>query len=188
GASLQRMSLPAGPSRPADPAPPAARPLVAHRLRAIGPTIFAEMTDLARRTGAINLGQGFPDSDGPAPMLAAACDAITGGANQYPPATGLPELRAAIAAHRAQRYGTVYDADTEVLVTAGATEAIAAAFLSLCDDGDEVVVFDPCYDSYPATIAMAGGRVRPVALRPGPTGFTFDPDELRAAAAGPRTR
>lgn len=162
------------------------------RMRGFGTTIFAEMTALAVRTGAINLGQGFPDTDGPAAMLEVAAEAIRSGgalANQYPPGPGVPELRAAIAAQRRARYGLEYDPDTEVLVTVGATEGIAAALLALTGPGDEVVVFEPYYDSYAAMISLAGAVRRPVTLRPeGPGGrFTFDPDELRAAI-GPRTR
>ncbi|MGY3676827.1 pyridoxal phosphate-dependent aminotransferase [Streptomyces sp. TE33382] len=152
-----------------------------------GPTIFSEMTALAQRAGAANLGQGFPDSDGPPGMLEAARNAITRGMNQYPPATGLPELRAAIAERRAADHGVTYDPDTEVVVTAGATEAIAAALLGLGDPGDEVVVFDPLYDSYSACLAMARLRPVPVLLEYDGTRFTFDPDALRRAI-GPRTR
>src|SRR4051794_3015277 len=148
-----------------------------------GTTIFAEMTALALQTGAVNLGQGFPDTDGPSGMLDRAQRAIGEGINQYPPGPGLPPLRQAIAAHREARYGLHYDPDGEVLVTVGATEAIAASILAFCETGDEVVVFEPYYDSYAATIALAGAVRKPVTLRPdGPTGrFTFDPDELRAA-------
>ncbi len=165
-----------------------ADPLVP-RLREFGTTIFAEMTALAIRLGAVNLGQGFPDTDGPAEMLSVAQRAIAAGANQYPPGPGVPELRAAIAGHRSARYGLDYDPDGEVLVTVGATEAITSALLALCDRGDEVVVFEPFYDSYPAAIALSGAVRRPVTLRPdGPTGrFSFDPAELEAAI-GPATR
>ncbi|MDQ6874717.1 MAG: pyridoxal phosphate-dependent aminotransferase [Actinomycetota bacterium] len=154
-----------------------------------GTTVFAEMTALAARTGAINLGQGFPDSDGPAAVLDAAVAAIHAGANQYPPGPGMPALRGAIAAHQLDHYGLRYDPDSEVLVTVGATEAISAALLALCEAGDEVVVFEPYYDSYAAAIALAGAIRRPVTLRPAGAGgrFTFDPDQLRAAM-GPRTR
>jgi N-succinyldiaminopimelate aminotransferase len=150
-------------------------------------TVFAEMTALARRTGAINLGQGFPDSDGPSELLSAAAEAVLAGHNQYPPLPGVPELREAIARQRHEDYGTGYDPDTEVLVTAGATEAIAAAIAALVPPGDEVVVFEPFYDSYGAAIALAGARRRTVRLRPSGDRFTFDPTEL-AAAVGPRTR
>ncbi|MDP9241230.1 MAG: pyridoxal phosphate-dependent aminotransferase [Actinomycetota bacterium] len=153
-----------------------------------GTTIFAEMTALAIRTGAVNLGQGFPDTDGPASMIDAAVAAIRAGVNQYPPGPGMPGLREAIAAHRRARYGLTFDPDTEVLVTVGATEAIAASLLALCDPGDEVIVFEPYYDSYAAAIALAGAVRRPVTLRPSAEGrFTFDPSEL-LAVVGPRTR
>lgn len=158
------------------------------RMRPFTSTIFAEMTALAARTGAINLGQGFPDTDGPERMLAVAADAIRGGVNQYPPGPGRVELRTAVAEHRSARYGLDYDADREVLVTVGATEGIAAAVLALVEPGDEVVVFEPFYDSYAAVIALAGGVLRPVAVRPDAAGaFTFDEHELRATV-GPRTR
>ncbi|RCV51128.1 pyridoxal phosphate-dependent aminotransferase [Marinitenerispora sediminis] len=165
-------------------------PLVA-RMRGFGETIFAEMTRLAAETDAINLGQGFPDTDGPRSLLAGAARRIEQGVNQYPPGPGRPELRAAVAADRSARYGLEYDPDTEVYVTVGATAGITAAVLGLVEPGDEVVVFEPMYDSYPAAIAMAGGVRRAVTLRPDPSDeggrFAFDPDELRAAV-GPRTR
>jgi N-succinyldiaminopimelate aminotransferase len=162
-------------------------PLVA-RLRPFGTTIFSEMSALAVRTGSVNLGQGFPDTDGPPEMLAAAADALRSGANQYPPLPGIPALRAAIAAHEQRFWGLSRDPDTEVVVTAGATEAIAASILGLCEPGDEVVCFEPYYDSYAASIALAGAVRRPVTLRPGPDGrYGFDEGELRAAF-GPRTR
>jgi N-succinyldiaminopimelate aminotransferase len=155
------------------------------RLQGFGTTIFAEMSALAVRTGSINLGQGFPDTDGPAVVADAAVDAIRAGHNQYPPGPGIPELRAAIARHQRRFYGLEYDADTEILVTAGATEAIAATMLSLCEVGDEVVTFEPFYDSYSATIAMAGAQRRVVTLRP--PDYSFDPGALEAAIT-PRTR
>ncbi|HEY0001360.1 MAG TPA: pyridoxal phosphate-dependent aminotransferase [Actinoplanes sp.] len=162
-------------------------PLV-ERMRAFGTTIFTEMSALAARTGAINLGQGFPDTDGPPEMLAAAAEALRGGANQYPPLAGIPALRAAITAHEQRFWGLTRDPDSEVVVTAGATEAVAAAILGLCEPGDEVVCFEPYYDSYAASIALAGAVRRPVTLRPGPGGrYAFDEGELRAAF-GPRTR
>lgn len=157
-------------------------------MRGFGTTIFAEMSALAQATDAVNLGQGFPDFDGPTPMLEAAAQAIRDGVNQYPPGPGTPQLREAVVAHQQRFYGLGYDPATEVVVTAGATEAVTAAVLALCEAGDEVVVLDPLYDSYAAAVALAGAVVRPVALRPGPDGrFGFDPDELRAAF-GPRTR
>jgi N-succinyldiaminopimelate aminotransferase len=161
--------------------------VLATRLRDFRSTIFAEMTALAVRTGALNLGQGFPDTDGPAELLAAAQEAIAGGLNQYPPAAGLPALRQAVAAQREREYGQSYDPAAEVYVTFGATEAVAATMLGLCEPGDEVVVFEPYYDSYAAAIAMAAA-VRKVVLleRDGDT-FGFDPDALRAAIT-PRTR
>ncbi|MDT7799621.1 MAG: N-succinyldiaminopimelate aminotransferase [Actinomycetota bacterium] len=161
-------------------------PLVG-KFAAFRSTIFAEMTDLANRTGAINLGQGFPDSDGPSELLSAAAEAVLSGHNQYPPLPGVPALRTAIAEQRAADYGTPYDPDTEILVTAGATEAIAATIAALVPAGDEVLVFEPYYDSYGAAIALAGAVRRTVRLRPVGDRFTFDPDEL-AAAVTPRTR
>ncbi|WP_285583980.1 pyridoxal phosphate-dependent aminotransferase [Herbidospora sp. NBRC 101105] len=155
------------------------------RMREFGPTIFAEMTALAVRTGAINLGQGFPDEDGPAAMLDVATQAILGGRNQYAPGIGVPELRQAVSEHAKETQGLSYDPDTEILVTVGATEAIAAAVLALVEPGDEVIVFEPYYDSYPAAIALAGGTRRAVPLRPVDGRFTFDPADLRAT---PKTR
>ena len=155
------------------------------RLQPFGTTIFAEMSALAVETGAINLGQGFPDTDGPEIVKQAAIDAIRAGHNQYPPGIGIPELRAAIRAHQQRFYGLEYDADREILVTAGATEAVAAALIALCGPGDEVVMFEPYYDSYAACVAMAGATRRVVTLRT--PDYTFDPDELRAAIT-PRTK
>jgi N-succinyldiaminopimelate aminotransferase len=157
------------------------------RLSGIGTTIFSEMTALAQRTGAVNLGQGFPDADGPASMLAAATEAIRSGRNQYPPVDGLPELKQAVVDERAKRYGIEYDPATEFVATAGATEAIAAALIGLCEPGDEVVLFEPYYDSYLANLAMAGLTHKPVQLRVIDKRFTFDPDDLRRAVDG-RTR
>jgi N-succinyldiaminopimelate aminotransferase len=165
-----------------------ARPALTSRLAGFGTTIFSEMSALAVATGAINLGQGFPDRDGPPEVLEAAIEAIRGGLNQYPPGPGMPVLREAVARHQQRFYGLAVDPDEEVLVTAGATEALAAALLGLLDGGDEVVVFEPMYDSYAACIAMAGATVVPVLLRPEADGrYGFDPAELRAAV-GPRTR
>ncbi|MFJ4617529.1 pyridoxal phosphate-dependent aminotransferase [Streptomyces sp. NPDC088812] len=167
-----------------------ARPFLNRRLAAFGTTIFAEMSALAVRTGAINLGQGFPDTDGPEEIREAAVRALRDGrGNQYPPGPGVPELRTAVAEHQRRRYGLSFDPDTEVLVTAGATEAIAAALLALLEPGDEVVALEPYYDSYAACIAMAGGTRVPVTLRPDPEGarFRLDLDELRDAVTD-RTR
>ena len=152
----------------------------------MGTTIFAEMSALAVRTGSVNLGQGFPDTDGPPAVAQAAADAVLQGrGNQYPPGPGVPELRRAIVDHQRRFYGLEYDPDTEVLVTAGATEAIAAAMLALVEPGDEVIAFEPYYDSYAASIAMAGGTRVPVTLRPP----AFRPDlAALAAAVTPRTR
>jgi N-succinyldiaminopimelate aminotransferase len=149
------------------------------------PTIFAEMSALALQTGAINLGQGFPDEDGPEEVLEAARRAITDGVNQYPPGTGFAVLRSAIAEHQRRFYGLDPDPDTEVLVTAGATEALAATILALVDEGDEVLTLEPFYDSYAAIIALSRGVHRTVALRA--PDFQPDPDELRRAVSG-RTR
>lgn len=158
------------------------------RLRPFTSTIFAEITELARRTGAVNLGQGFPDTDGPAGMLQAAQRAIADGVNQYPPGAGEPELRAAISEHRRAHYGIEHDPEGEVLVTVGATEAITASMLALIEPGDEVVLVEPYYDSYPVAVAMAGGVRRTVGLRQGPDHrFELDLAALRAAV-GPRTR
>ena len=150
-------------------------------------TIFAEMTALAVRTGAVNLGQGFPDTDGPAGMLEAARSAIASGHNQYPPGPGIPELRNAIAEQRAACYGLVHDPDTEVLVTVGATEAISAALLALVGQGDEVLLIEPYYDSYPAAVALAGATRRCVPLVADGDRFTLDVDAL-ASAITPATK
>jgi N-succinyldiaminopimelate aminotransferase len=154
----------------------------ATRLDGLGTTIFTEMTALAVRTGAINLGQGFPDTDGPAAVIEGAVQALRGGANQYAPLPGVPELRDAIFAHQRRCYGLEPE---DLLVTFGATEAIASAILGLCDPGDEVIVIEPYYDSYPAVIAFAGAQRRTVTLRP--PEFRLEADALRAAV-GPRTR
>ncbi|CAB4589080.1 MAG: pyridoxal phosphate-dependent aminotransferase [Actinobacteria bacterium] len=160
-------------------------PHLTAKLQGFGTTIFAEMSALAVATGSVNLGQGFPDTDGPAEVLDAAVDAIRSGQNQYPPGPGLPVLRTAIAEHQQRFYGLTYDPDSEVLVTAGATEALAGALLGLLDTGDEVVLFEPMYDSYQACIALAGATARPVTLRP--PDYGFDLDELRAAIT-PKTK
>ncbi len=152
------------------------------KLAGYGTTIFAEMSALAVKTGAINLGQGFPDSDGPPEVLDAAVSAIRSGLNQYPPGLGVPELRKAIADHQKRFYGLQIDPEREVLVTAGATEAIASVLLGMLEVGDEVVVFDPMYDSYQACISLAGARAVPVLLTPGEDGrYHFDAAVLRAA-------
>jgi N-succinyldiaminopimelate aminotransferase len=152
--------------------------MLVQRMRPYTSTIFAEMSALALRTGAINLGQGFPDTDGPPSLLADAAANVTRGINQYPPGIGVPALREAVAAHQARFYGREID-PPDVLVTTGATEAIASAVLALCEPGDEVVAFQPYYDSYAATVALAGAVLKAVPLRP--PAFGFDPDELRAA-------
>jgi N-succinyldiaminopimelate aminotransferase len=164
---------------------PRRQPYLASRLQGLGTTVFAEMSALAERTGSINLGQGFPDRDGPSEVAEGAIDAIRHGRNQYPPGPGVAELRQAIAAHQKRFYGLDFDPDREVLVTAGATEAITAAILALCETGDEVVVFEPFYDSYGAAAAMAGVQLKAVPLEP--PDWSFDPDRL-SGAVSPRTR
>jgi N-succinyldiaminopimelate aminotransferase len=159
--------------------------VIASRLAGFGTTIFTEMSALAERTGAVNLGQGFPDEDGPASMLDAAAAAMREGFNQYAPLGGVPALRTAIAEHQARFYGLEVDPDAGVQVTFGATEAISAAMLGLLEPGDEVVVFEPLYDSYAAAIAMAGAERRVVTLRP--PDWAWDSAALEAAI-GPRTR
>ncbi len=151
----------------------------ARRLENIPPTIFTTMSALAVRTGAVNLGQGFPDQDGPPAVLDVAVAALRGGRNQYAPGPGAPELREAVARHQQRLYGIDLDPDSQVVVTAGATEAIAAAVLGLVDPGDEVAVVEPFYDSYQATIEMAGGVRRPVGIRRTEAGFRLDVDQLR---------
>jgi N-succinyldiaminopimelate aminotransferase len=159
--------------------------MLASRLHGIPPTIFSEMSALAVRTGALNLGQGFPDVDGPPEVIAEAVAALQHGANQYAPGIGIPALRQAIARHQRRHYGIDLDPDSEVVVTTGCTEGIAAALLGLVNPGDEVIVLEPYYDSYVAMIQMAGGVRRPVTLRS--PDFRLDTDELRAAVTG-RTR
>ena len=159
--------------------------MIAARLRPFGTTIFSEMSALAARTGAINLGQGFPDTDGPAEIMLAVETAMRSGhANQYAPIAGVPELCAAIAEHQRRHYGLVVDPHDGVQVTFGATEAIAATMLGLLEAGDEVIVIEPFYDSYAATIALAGATRRLVTLRP--PDFVLDLDALAAAAPGAR--
>jgi N-succinyldiaminopimelate aminotransferase len=162
------------------------RPLLNRRMTGMGTTIFAEMSALAVATGSVNLGQGFPDTDGPREIAQAAAAAILDGhGNQYPPGPGIPALRQAVAEHQRRFYGLDFDPDGEVLVTAGATEAVAAALLALIEPGDEVIAFEPYYDSYAACVALAGGVRVPVTLRP--PSFRPDLDALRAAIT-PRTR
>ncbi|WP_197373180.1 pyridoxal phosphate-dependent aminotransferase [Mycolicibacterium baixiangningiae] len=157
------------------------------RLRPYAVTVFAEMSALATRVGAVNLGQGFPDEDGPASMLEVARNAIADGVNQYPPGPGIAPLREAIAAQRKRTFGVDYDPETEVLVTAGATEAIAAAVLGLVEPGSEVLLIEPFYDSYSPVIAMAGCHRVAVPMTQHGRGFAIDVDGLRRAIT-PRTR
>ncbi|WP_037601224.1 pyridoxal phosphate-dependent aminotransferase [Streptacidiphilus rugosus] len=162
------------------------RPLLNRRLAGMGTTIFAEMSALATATGSINLGQGFPDTDGPREIAEAAARAVlTGKGNQYPPGPGIPELRSAVAEHQQRFHGLHYDPDGEVLITAGATEAIAASLLALLEPGDEVIAFEPFYDSYAACIAMAGAQRIPLTLRA--PSFRPDLERLRSLIT-PRTR
>jgi N-succinyldiaminopimelate aminotransferase len=156
--------------------------MLASRLAGFGTTIFTEMSALAERTGSINLGQGFPDEDGPSAVLEAAVQAIRDGHNQYAPLPGVPALVDAIAEHQRARYGLEHEA---IQVTFGATEAITAALLGLCEPGDEVVALDPFYDSYRAGAALAGARLVGVPLTP--PAWRFDPEQL-AAAITSRTR
>ena len=143
------------------------------------------MSALAVSTGSVNLGQGFPDSDGPPALLQAAQQAIADGHNQYPPGLGIPELRGAIAQHQQRHYGVTLDPDTDVLVTTGATEALTAALLAFVEPGDDVVALEPFFDSYPAAVQLAGGRLRGVVLEP--PDFGLDVERLRAAVTD-RTR
>jgi N-succinyldiaminopimelate aminotransferase len=160
-------------------------PYLNARLQGYTSTIFSEMSALAVATGSLNLGQGFPDVDGPDSIKQAAIRAIEAGHNQYPPLNGIGELRSAIAWHQKRYNGLDFDPDTEILVTAGATEAIAASLLSLCETGDEVVMFEPYYDSYAACTAMAGAQRRVVQLRA--PDWSFDPEALERAITD-RTR
>ena len=153
----------------------------ARRLEGVGSTIFAEMSALAVRTGAVNLGQGFPDTSGPAAVVDVAVEAMRAGRNQYPPGHGAPELIEAVIEHQQRHYGIPLSAE-QVVVTTGATEAIAAALLGLVDPGDEVVVLEPYYDSYRAMIQFCGGVRRPVTLRA--PDFRLDPAALEAAVTG----
>jgi N-succinyldiaminopimelate aminotransferase len=153
---------------------------LARRLHQVPPTIFTTMSALAVRTGAINLGQGFPDTDGPPAMIEAAVTALRDGRNQYAPGPGVPELREAVARHQQRCYGIELDPGSEVVVTAGATEAVAAAVLAMVDPGDEVAVLEPFYDAYLATIEMAGGVRRSVGMRRKGDEFRLDVDALRA--------
>lgn len=159
----------------------------AARLTGLGTSVFTEMTELARSTGAVNLGQGVPELGSPRALLEDVAAAVLAGANQYPPAHGTPALREAVAAHQRRRYGLEYDPLGEVLVTTGATEALAGALLGLCDPGDEVLAFDPCYDAYAAVARFAGAKLVPVSLVTEGDAFVLDVDALRAAVT-PRTR
>tara|TARA_S200000501_G_scaffold367285_2_gene403384 strand:- start:2039 stop:3214 length:1176 start_codon:yes stop_codon:yes gene_type:complete len=162
------------------------QPFLNARLQGFGATIFAEMSALAVKTDSVNLGQGFPDKDGPSEVIEAATSAIQNGlGNQYPPGIGVPELRQAISDHQQRFYGLSYDPDSEILVTAGASEALAAAVLALCETGDEVVTFEPWYDIYGANIAMAGATKKVVTLRP--PHYAFEESEFLAALS-PKTR
>jgi N-succinyldiaminopimelate aminotransferase len=158
---------------------PDQRPLLAQRLRAVPPTVFTTMSSLAARTGSLNLGQGYPDRDGPTGIIDAAVHAMRSGHNQYAPGRGVPALREAVARHQQRHYGVDLDPETEVLVTAGATEAIAACMLALVDPGDEVVLIEPYYDAYAATVEMTGGVRRAVPLRDDGDGFALDVEALR---------
>ncbi len=193
-----------GPDRPADARDPGSGPSGPWRRTAaasglldaaglVSATVFAEMTALAQATGALNLGQGFPDEDGPAWLRQLAADAVLAGPgaprglNQYPPGAGLLSLRRAVAGHQARHYDLTVDPETEVLVTAGATEALAASVLALVEPGDEVVTLEPYYDAYAAVIALAGAVHRTIPLRPGPDGFRLDAADVDAAITD-RTR
>jgi len=155
---------------------------LAHRLRGFGASIFAEMTALAIETNSINLGQGFPDYNGPAEVLEIARRNIANGKNQYPPGIGLPDLRLAIAEHQQRFWNLSYDPDSEILVTMGATEALAGALLGILNEGDEVIVFEPLFDTYAGCVALAGAVLAPITLRPQLSGrYGFDPEDLKKA-------
>ena len=149
-------------------------PFIKDSMREFGETIFAEMSALAAKTGAINLGQGFPDTDGPQEIAELAITAIRDGHNQYPPGLGIKKLRDAISHHQMRFYGMEFNPETEVLVTAGATEAIAASLLAICEQGDEIITFEPYYDSYAASIALAGGVRRVITLNTPDYSFSID--------------
>ena len=158
-------------------------PRTALRFAHFGTTVFAEISALANQRGAINLGQGFPDFDGPDHVKRAAIDAMNEGHNQYAPLPGIPALRETIASTYADRFAMALDPATDITVTSGCTEGIAATLAGLVNPGDEVVLFEPFYDSYRACVALAGATPRFVTLRPSAPGgrFTFDPDELAKA-------
>jgi N-succinyldiaminopimelate aminotransferase len=160
-------------------------PYLSAKLQGLGTTIFGEMSALAVATNSVNLGQGFPDTDGPREVLDAAIAAINGGQNQYPPLIGVPALREAIVEHQQRFYGLSFDPATEVLSTAGASEALASVLIALLDTGDEVITFEPMYDMYAACAAMSGATVKPVTLRP--PDYHADIDEVRNAIT-PRTK
>jgi len=161
------------------------RSFLVDRMAGFGTTIFAEMSALATETGSINLGQGFPDTDGPDEIIQAAVDAMWAGHNQYPPGPGIPELRTAVSDHQARYYGITLDPDTDVLVTTGATEGVASAVMALAGPGDEVVMFEPYFDSYAAVVALSGATRRVVRLSP--PDYRFDAAAFEAAFS-PRTR
>ena len=162
-------------------------PKTVERLRPYSVNVFAAMSALATEVGAVNLGQGFPDEDGPPAMLETARQAITDGINQYPPGPGIAPLRRAIAAQRKRRHHIDFDPDSEVLVTVGASEAIAAAVLGLVEPGSEILLIEPFFDTYSPVIAMAGSRRVAVSLVPDGRGFALDVDAVRSAIT-PRTR
>jgi N-succinyldiaminopimelate aminotransferase len=161
------------------------RPSLTHRLAPFGTSVFAEMTSLALKHQAINLGQGFPDVDGPASVMDAAVAAMEAGHNQYAPMPGVPALREAIAEHQRHFYGLEHDPATEITVHAGATGALCATLQALLDPGDEAIIFEPYYDAYRPGISLAGATARVVRLTP--PDFTFDPAALEGAV-GPKTR